>query len=188
MSRTVVGSLSHTAASPNIAGNEDLGLQYLQSAFEELEKLIIPQAGSSSAINTMQTYHLCKLQAVHRYFCYRLQDHKKMDASDRAAKDLWITWSSNYRARAIRQWADEYIEFGYVSEYHRGKHAKRISFLADEDVKEMVRSWITQQKAERRNLVDILRYVNEEAIPEVLGVPGAIAQSTLWRHMLQCGV
>src|SRR5882672_9100845 len=34
MSRTVVGSLSHTAASPNIEEDKDLGLQYLQSAVE----------------------------------------------------------------------------------------------------------------------------------------------------------
>lgn len=155
----------------------------LQIAMNQLEEIIRPRPGANSAINRMETFTAYKYQVAYRYFFYRVQGHRTMEASRRAARDTWITPSRDYRARTVRKWASEFLEFGHISDHKQGSLAKRLSVLTNEDVADDVRKFIADQKKESRNVMDVLKYVNEVAIPNAFGIQGAVGHTTLWRYM-----
>ncbi|KAI7848781.1 hypothetical protein BDC45DRAFT_574545 [Circinella umbellata] len=135
--------------------NEKEALQLkMEHALKSLSDKITPNPNSTSVCNTRSSYETCRLQCIHRYFTYHLQNMKKTKASTIAAKEIWGKPSS-YHPLAIQSWAAEYIEFGFISPHHQGKHAKRFSFLSDEDIAESVRTWLQDQRPEQRNLVDL---------------------------------
>ncbi|KAG2216602.1 hypothetical protein INT45_009567 [Circinella minor] len=90
-----------------------------------------------------------------------------MTASQIAAKTAWIVPSNHYRARAIRSYAQEYLHYGKISLHQQGKHVKRASLLSNEDVKEAARKWIISTKLEKRDIPELLKYLNHTIIPTV---------------------
>lgn len=59
--------------------------------------------------------------------------------------------------------------------------------MNDEDINNSIRQKLQQQRPEERNLVDLRKYINDELIPQKVGVPGAISISTLWKYMCEWG-
>ena len=161
--------------------------QVIKKAYMSLTKLITPDANAQSDFNQTSTFHICKLKAVHRYFYYILEKKKKIESSELAAIDCWIDPSKDYRPKAIRCWANEFLDFGFISEHQQGKNAKRESILSDETIEQQIREWITNHKVEQRNIPDLLKFVNMTIIPEELGIPGTISHTTLWRFMHEWG-
>ncbi|KAG2216059.1 hypothetical protein INT45_012960 [Circinella minor] len=156
------------------------------SEVEVEEHKITPNPNSTSVCNTRSSFETCRLQCIHRYFTYRLQNMKKTKASTIAAKEIWGKPSS-YRPLAIQSWAAEYIEFGFISPHRQGKHAKRFSFLSDEDIAESVRTWLQNQRPEQRNLVDLKKYIDRELTPTKLGVLGNVCLMTLRNYLHKWG-
>ena len=50
----------------------------------------------------------------------------KWNASQKVAVDVWITRSIDYRSKAIRRWAKDYLETGELSLHRQGAHLNKI--------------------------------------------------------------
>jgi peptidyl-tRNA hydrolase len=78
--------------------------------------------------------------AAQMYITNLLQhnDWGKGKASQEAANAIYqeksISSSHSYRSRMIRRWAEEFASNGSIKVSIQGKHSKRLSILADEDV------------------------------------------------------
>ncbi|KAG2210685.1 hypothetical protein INT45_003996 [Circinella minor] len=136
--------------------------QVIKKAYMSLTKLITPNANTQ-------------------------KKKKKIESSDLAAIDCWIDPSKGYRRKAIRCWANEFLDFGFISEHQQGKNAKRESILSDETIEQQIREWITNHKVEQCNLPNLLKFVNMTILPEELRIPGTISHTTLWRFMHEWG-
>ncbi|KAG2221800.1 hypothetical protein INT45_013296 [Circinella minor] len=143
----------------------------VDSILKTLSTDIQPALDRQSRFNKEDAFHICKMQA----------------SSKKAAIDIWITPSDNYRAKAIRYWAKEYVDCGYISKHQQGKHAKVVSLLSDESIKESIRSHFSKVKVEKRTLSDLLEHLNTVIIPEIIGVTGQVSHVTLWRYMKEWG-
>ena len=161
--------------------------QEAKTILESLSIQIEPALDKRSEFSKIDAFHICKLQAIYRYYYYLSQGHKKGESSKKAAIDIWIKPSDDYRAKAIRFWAKEYYDFGYVSKHQQGKHAKLISLLSDESIKEAIREHFTKVKVEKRTLPELLKHVNTSIIPDTTGVTGEVSHVTLWRYMKEWG-
>ncbi|KAI8327525.1 hypothetical protein BC941DRAFT_364787 [Chlamydoabsidia padenii] len=156
----------------------------IKSAIESLAVTLSPNASSGGPTSV---YQHCGLHAVYLYFRYLHSGVGRINASSKAARDIWPNPSQFYRARAIRSWEKTYLDFGYLSAHRQGAHAKRQSVLSHEDIKEKFCLWISQQKAERRFIPMMLKYLNEMVIPEVTGISGNVGEKTLWRYLAEWG-
>ena len=159
----------------------------IDSILKSLSTEIQPALDRYSRFNKEDAFHVCKMQAVYRYYYYLSQNYTKRESSKKAAIDIWIIPSDDYRAKAIRYWAKEYADFGYISKHQQGKHAKVVSLLSDESIKESVISHFIKVKVEKRTLPDLLKHLNTVIVPEIIGITGQVSHVTLWRYMKEWG-
>jgi hypothetical protein len=161
-------------------------LQHIQAAYSKLSDLLKPRVCSNGPCSPMESFERCKHQAIRLYFGYLLDGRRKLKASEQAARDIFVSPSTS-RMSAIRAWAKEYLQRGELSKHRQGKHAKSVSLLSDESIQHAACKWIRAQKHERRDLPTLANVLNNEIIPEKLGVKGSISLTTLWRYMRAWG-
>ncbi|CAO3651268.1 unnamed protein product [Cunninghamella blakesleeana] len=107
--------------------------------------------------------HLMKYRTV-RYYLTLLQDNKleKVDCSMKAAKDIVLlddTEKTSYIATAIRNWANRFIEDGYIKESMQGRFTKHISVLSNEDIKQECIHWLYSTKINNRDIFELQKYI-----------------------------
>ena len=74
--------------------------------------------------------------------------------------------------------AKVYLADGSLPCHKQGKHSKRESLLSDEDIANTVCTWIRSQPPK-----EIKEHVETIILPNKLGVPATICQTTLLRFM-----
>lgn len=73
----------------------------------------------------------------------------------------------SHRSRAVREWAEEFALTGTISQSKQGKHAKNISVLAHEDVKEKCIDWLKKRKPMQRDLALLKQYIDNDIVPSL---------------------
>lgn len=143
----------------------------MEEAEENLRLSLSRIRNKDSPFAGLSGFQLQRLFAVQRYFEKRLEGVGKMAASTDAAQSRWISPTA-HTARCIRQWADVYLQLGELPEYKQGKHAKRESFLDDEDVKQKGLTWLRTTAVKDRSPAGLKQYIEETVMPAKLGVAG----------------
>ncbi|OAD80600.1 hypothetical protein PHYBLDRAFT_161239 [Phycomyces blakesleeanus NRRL 1555(-)] len=166
--------------------SKDEELEEIREAYEKISEMIKPPVSSDSELGKFALFEVSKHIVVKEYFRRLLNNCKKIEASEKAAEIFWTT-PSKYRGEAVHGWAKEFLQFGKISEHQQGKHAKRSSIVDDEDLKKKAIVWLRAQKAERRTVVDLKKYLDEMLFPSCLGVKGNVAISTAWKCMRAWG-
>ncbi|OAD74318.1 hypothetical protein PHYBLDRAFT_144765 [Phycomyces blakesleeanus NRRL 1555(-)] len=129
--------------------SKDEELEKIREAYEKISEMIKSPVSSDSELGKFALF-------------------EKIEASEKAAEIFWTT-PSKYRGEAVCSWVKEFLQFGKISEHQQGKHAKQSSIVDDEDLKKKVIVWLRTQKAERRTVVDLKKYLNEMLFPSCLG-------------------
>jgi hypothetical protein len=58
--------------------------------------------------------------------------------------------NKSYKARSIRQWADQYLETGELQKYKQGQDVKTFSLFIDETNRKMIQSYLRELTDEER--------------------------------------
>ena len=162
-------------------------LKNIEEHLEKLKEITAPVMNSRDDGSLVKSYQFSRLLSVQSYFERRLEGQNKGTASLAAAKFLWPRNSAPSRARNIVAWSKEFMEFGDVSEHSQGVHVKRESCLSHNDVKTAVLEMVRKTEPAERSLVRMLKVINDEIIPSVIGVPGTISPPTLSKYLHEWG-
>ncbi|OAD67406.1 hypothetical protein PHYBLDRAFT_151658 [Phycomyces blakesleeanus NRRL 1555(-)] len=144
------------------------GFEEIHEVYENISEMIKPPVSSDSELCKFALFEVSEHIVVKEYFQRLLNNCKKIEASEKAAEIFWTT-SSKYCGETVRGWAKEFLQFGKVSDHQQGKHAKRSSIVDDEDLKKKAIVWLCTQKAERRTVVNLKKYLDEMLFPSCLG-------------------
>ncbi|RGB23939.1 hypothetical protein C1646_773791 [Rhizophagus diaphanus] len=91
----------------------------------------------------INAYEYLKYRALHLFFKYYKQNNiTQIDASLQSAKEIYN--KGVYKARQIRNWAKNWIQFGVLPRSLQEYHQKIKSFIDDEDVIEKSLSFICE--------------------------------------------
>ena len=91
----------------------------------------------------ISAYDYLRYRALHLFFKYYKQNNMtQIDASLQSAKEIYN--KGVYKARQIRSWAKNWIQFGVLPKSLQGCHQKTKSFIDDEDVIEKSLSFIRE--------------------------------------------
>lgn len=153
----------------------------------DLQKYVSPVMNKQKEGNKRDTYNNARYLSVKYYFMKRLEGVHKGEAAKAAAILYWPDNSEPYRAATIIKWVKEFLDQGKLSDHQQGAHVKRSSLLSDSDVKLMILEKIKQMPPAERSLVVLKKYIDEEAVPSVLGVKSCIPISTIANYMVEWG-
>jgi hypothetical protein len=148
-----------------------------------ISALVIPTLGAETSFNKREVHLYCRFLAVKFFFHFLLNGDNRVNASKQASKLIWNEKSTNYRYKAIRKWAREYMATGDIRAHRQGKHAKHESVLSIENVKQRALLWIAQQRPAERSLRMLKQELENVIIPDLLGGLGKISEATIQRYM-----
>lgn len=161
-------------------------LAIIQFRFDKLDQQVRSLMNSSSKVGKLNAYEAFRLLSIHKYFVYRLEGLKKMEASLRVAKEKWQK-SFEYRGRAIRLWAKVYVQLGYLPLHKQGKHAKRESLLSDEDIEKKCLAFLRQLDPAKRSAAVLKTELESVILPSTLGIQMAIPERTVVNYLHEWG-
>lgn len=159
----------------------------IKSVYHILIDYIKPTMNKKQESSRVDAYNRSRYLSIKLYFNFRLEGLKKMESSKKAAQYLWPNCSKYYRHQAIVKWANEFLNQQTLSNHCQGVHVKRVSFLNDNDVKLKVLEMIKTTKPQYRTIDNILKFIDEEIVPSLLGVEGNICATTLSRYLYEWG-
>ena len=137
----------------------------------------------SSEGGMVASYQYARYISVKQYFLHRLEGLNKGDAARRVAMVHWATNNQDSRSRSIILWAKEFIQNKSLSKHDQGAHIKRESFLSFNDVKEAVLDMVRRTEPAKRSLDDMVKKINEEIAPSIVGKVGTVCISTLSKYL-----
>jgi hypothetical protein len=166
------------AAKPAAVNQEVVGTQQSAEVENEVEKIKniigLLSAEAAPVMNIMSqqqrdgTYEYSKYRAVLHYCRYRLQGDKRLEASIKAAQDTWYNKSTTYRAKMIRQYAQEYLATNRITKGGQGKHSKRFSVMDDNDIKRKTIAWFRSVARAHRNIPAVQNQLRQVILPEAI--------------------
>ena len=162
-------------------------LEKIRVLFKDMPIIAKPVMNKSLDGSNVDSYNHIRYVSVQQYFQNRLEGLKKHEAAKKSANSLWPNCSKFYRHKAIIKWANEYLENQVLSNHSQGVHAKRVSFLADNDVKTKVLDMIKKTTANYRTVDNIKKFIDEDVIPATLGVTGSVGKTTVARYLYEWG-
>ncbi|OAD70636.1 hypothetical protein PHYBLDRAFT_69527 [Phycomyces blakesleeanus NRRL 1555(-)] len=142
----------------------------VKDAIIDLSKFAVPVISSTSEQQKLGVAEMGKYEGAYHYLYALINtDMKKMAASKFASDIVYKQKSTWYRARKIRQHAKEYLETRRISLGAQGKHAKRVSVLDDEDIKQQILEWFRSQPRAKRSIAGLSVHLKEVILPKAIG-------------------
>lgn len=170
---------------------EDLGerIDVAISKLEEVTKLhrntALEKNDRLSKFDSIR--HLCVLRFLRKI----QQNPRSRMLSSKAVAEAFFgpEKGSDYKARCIRIWSDEYLRTHTLTPYRQGKHRKVESLVDDHDIKQALVSILRSQRAELIEARSFARWIAQELhLNESLGLlhPVVVSESTAsrWLHIL----
>ena len=172
-------------------------------AMEQLKPLVANSRASSAPCNAKKPWEINRARAVFKYFTLLLEDVGKIAASAETALAFYPMKGSGlsavvrsveqaktcYKARSVREWAEEYLITGEFPEFKQGEHAKTFSIINNEmnraELTSQLRSWSDVDRTP-----DILmKHCNEPdgLLSKMNQAPSQISYSTAKRWMIELG-
>lgn len=93
----------------------------------------------------------------------------------------------SYKARCIRQWADEFCLNGELSTYKYGERTKTKSVITDEDFSWTCKEYLRSMPDNARTPSNFMTHLNETLLPTIQHGPASISLSTATRWMRYLG-
>jgi hypothetical protein len=175
--------ISDNVTMETIAPVEQDEISKINTVLPALSKSITPQMNATSTFNKRDAYHFCRMLAVYHYYRFRVLGDPREMASIKSADLIWNEKVTTYRYRAIRKWADEYLETNDLHAHSQGKHGKHESVLSLEDVKFAAMTWISQQPPAKRSVLGLKAHLEENVIPDIIGGAGQVSERTIKNYM-----
>lgn len=118
-------------------------------------------ARKQSVTKEFSPFDRLRLLAVLRLLQGLRNDHRsKHRSSEMIANALFGTSGASYRARTIRDWSDYYVEHLELPLFSQGKFQKTKSLIDDEDVRFACRSYLRSLRADQRDALSFMTWVN----------------------------
>ena len=150
-----------------------------EDALAHLERSNLATSRSNTKFDVSSCHDHLRYMCVHRYFYHRCRGERRVAASMKAAEMLRAE-PTEHQGRRIREWATEYAMTGELPELHQGKHAKRVSFIDDEDHANALRTLLRSIPRNLRTSAVFASKINE-TYPDL-----HVSDSTAcrWMHIL----
>ena len=162
-------------------------LMKIEALYDDLCDFNRPVMNQKEEKSQVYYYNQARYLAIQYYFKHRMEGKNKGQSAKEAAKFFWPNGSKFYRNKAIIRWATEYLDNNILSDHSQGIHVKRVSFLSDNDVKMKVLDMVKKTQAKYRTLDGILKFINEDIVPSLLGVTGTVGKTTLAKYLYEWG-
>jgi len=153
----------------------------LEEALEELEKIT---GGRSNKNSEISKYDFSRYLSLRLYFSYVLDGMGKMKASEKVAKEFLK--KGPWQARRLREWGNEFLEVGALSQHFQGAHSKTPSLIQDPVFFDMCQEWASSQQPEKRTPSTLKAFIQEKIFPE-LGLQGKIHENTCRAYLERLG-
>ena len=72
--------------------------------------------------------------------------------------------NKSYKARSIRQWADDYLETGFFQQYKQGQHIKTFSAFNDETNKKLLQNFLRELSDDERTPSNFMEQCNKPGL------------------------
>ena len=173
----------------------------IEEAMIILRPLVTDSRDSSAASNLLLPWEITKSRAVYKYFSLLIDGMNKMDSSGVVAfffyshatkqKTAMIASEANksYKARSIRQWADDYLETGFFQQYKQGQHIKTFSVFNDETNKKLLQNFLRELSDDERTPSNFMEQCNKPGgiLTKFKDAPVKICYETAKRWMISLG-
>lgn len=173
----------------------------VEEAMESLRPLVTDSRDRTQLSNSLLAWEITKARAVYKYYSLLIDGLSKMDSSGTVAfffyphstktKTAMVLSDANksYKARSIRQWADQYLEMGEFQKYKQGQHVKTFSVFNDEANKKMIHSYLRELTDEERTPLVFMEHCNKPdgLLTKFKDAPKAICYDTAKRWLISLG-
>lgn len=173
----------------------------VREAMESLRPLVTDSRDRTQASNLLLPWEITKARAVYKYYSLLIDGLNKMDSSGTVAfffyqhstkkKTAMVLSDANksYKARSIRQWADQYLEMGEFQKYKQGQHVKTFSVFNDETNRKMIHSYLRELTDEERTPLVFMEHCNKPdgLLSKFKDAPRSICYDTAKRWLISLG-
>lgn len=141
----------------------------MTEAINKLGSFATPVFNAKSEQQMLGHAEMSKYEAIFLYFTFRVEEEmNKMDASAVASFFIHKSKTTTYKARKIRDNADEYLLTDSITKNAQGKHSKRVSVLDDEDIKKKIIQWFSSQPMPKRNIGMLQEHLKTVILPKTV--------------------
>lgn len=173
-------SIVETPIIQKIKFNEEI----LKEATKKLEEICMVQRNSKKNNYTVENFEYLRHLGVLRYFQLLLDGGKKVESSESVARMIFD--KGDYVATCLRNWGKSFLLNGEIPGYNQGKFSKTVSFLEDEDIKEMCLSYLRSAKGKIR-VEEFILHLQNVIFPDVYGFGLTISERTAHNWLKKLG-
>jgi hypothetical protein len=160
----------------------------VDAALDKLEEVVNAQAEKKDRMTKFDfVRHLCVL-----LFLQEIKENPRscLQSSNEVAKLIFgKEKGSDYKARCLRIWSDDFIKTHKMSPYRQGKHQKTESLMDDSDIRQACLSYLRSQRTEIIDALTFSKWVSEQLHQNYnlcLLQPVIVSERTArrWLHLL----
>jgi hypothetical protein len=129
-------------------------------------------------LKSFSLFDFLRTLAVVRYLRLIKDDPKnKVHSSEEVAAIVFGKNGGSYRARTIRDWANNFCEYGKLPQLNQGKYQKTKALIDDEDVRIACIRFLRSTKPDQRNAATVMKWINENlSHPCEISYPLAVSE------------
>ena len=157
---------SQTNPSTIACSQADGDAQQLLSIDEAIERLngtilVTPNTIAERRSGDITKWNFIRLLSVRRYLnCLKMEQPKQKSSEDIAAL-LFPGRNVYYFGKQIRKWAQHYMQYGNLPDHSQGKFVKTRSLIHDEDVQNILRTFIRSEPQVGLTSARLASWINE---------------------------
>lgn len=152
------------------------------------EAKIVRNKRHCKSSNSLGTWHTLVSLAILRYLEIYMECGRRMNASIQVANVIFGKSSSkdSYRAACIRLWAKSFVITGLLPDFRQGKHAKIVSVISREDVRQTFRQLLRNMSDKDRSPETFQKLLNTDILLTIPGAPPSISLDAArrWMHIV----
>lgn len=152
------------------------------------EAKIVRNKRHCKSSNSLATWYTLVSLAILRYLEIYMECGRRMNASIQVANVIFGKSSSKdiYRAACIRFWAKSFLLTGLLPNFRQGKHAKIVSVISREDIRQTFRQLLRNMSDKDRSPETFQKLLNTDILMTIPGAPPSISLDTArrWMHIV----